>query len=88
MKLVVFVQDSCGPCNSLKIHLKALQQLMTVEIVYIDITDNWDIAEVFGFSSTPAVFRASGSNADVVLTTIHARTTLALMKELGESVGG
>lgn len=83
MKLVVFIQDSCGPCNALKIHLKALQQLMTVEIVHIDITDNWDIAEIFGFSSTPAVFRVAGLNTEVTLTTIRARTTLGIMKELG-----
>lgn len=84
-KLIVFSQKDCIHCDRLEIHLQALQQLMSIEIAYIDITNNWDVAKVFEFTSTPAVFVLVEFDpyADIPLTAIEARTTLALMKELG-----
>ena len=78
-KVVMFTQTTCGPCKQLKPHLKAATDQLNMQLEEVNVQDDWDLAVKNGVKSTPTVVVVED---DKQLTTVGARTTLALIKEL------
>jgi thiol-disulfide isomerase/thioredoxin len=55
MKITVFDQDNCGWCIRLHPHIKKLAEDSDVPLEFVNITNNWDLAEKYQFRSTPTV---------------------------------
>lgn len=80
MKVTVFTQDYCAPCIRLKPIVDAACEQLELAVEYINITNQWHIADREGFSSTPAVF----VYANDVRYEITARTAVHFFKALEE----
>lgn len=62
MKIIVLTQDNCGWCVRLHPHITKLTEDFAVQIEFINITNQWDLADKYELKTTPTVIAVNGDD--------------------------
>jgi thiol-disulfide isomerase/thioredoxin len=80
MKKLLFIkQDNCVPCQRLQPLVDSLTAKLNINVVYVDVTNDWELAKDLNVMSTPTLIVVADNEE---IARINARNPVALREEL------